>query len=80
VGKKGSNEADALQYHNYFIFRPGHKTNIGPGDQRNYTTITSGQSFTVPPYITHEFRTKGEPTVVEEIAYVEYDSLLGGDL
>jgi hypothetical protein len=23
VGKKGSNEADALQYHNYFIFRPG---------------------------------------------------------
>jgi mannose-6-phosphate isomerase-like protein (cupin superfamily) len=62
------------------------KTNIGPGDQRNYTTITSGQSFTVPPYITHEFRTKGEPTIVEEIAYVEYDSsdihreMLGGDL
>jgi len=62
------------------------KTDIGPGTQRNYTTITAGQSFTVPPKVTHEFRTKGVPTVIEEIAYVEYDKtdifreLVGGDM
>jgi len=62
------------------------KTNIGPGTQRNFTTITEGQSFTVAPGVTHEFRTKNVPTVIEEIAYVEYDStdifreLLGGDM
>jgi D-lyxose ketol-isomerase len=62
------------------------KTDIGPGTQRNYTTITAGQSFTVPPKVTHEFRTKDEETVIEEIAYVEYDhrdifrEQLGGDM
>ena len=62
------------------------KTDIGPDNQRNFTTITAGQSFTVPPKVTHEFRTKGEKTVVEEIAYVEFDKndihreMLGGDL
>jgi len=61
------------------------KTDIGPERQRNYTTITEGQSFVVPPGITHEFRTKDEKTIVEEIAYVELDSSdifrksLGGD-
>ena len=62
------------------------KTDIGPGTQRNYTTIYEGQSFTVPPKVTHEFRTKNLPTVIEEIAYVEYDKtdifreLIGGDM
>jgi len=62
------------------------KTDIGPGDQRNFTTITAGQSFTVSPGAKHEFRTKHVDTVVEEIAYVEYDHTdihreqLGGDL
>ena len=62
------------------------KTDIGPDEQRNFTTITQGQSFTVPPNVTHEFRTKGEPTIVEEIAYVEFDKndihrkMLGGDI
>ena len=62
------------------------KTDIGPDNQRNYTTITSGQSFTVPPGVVHEFRTKDKFTIVEEIAYVQIDSndidrkLLGGDL
>ena len=62
------------------------KTDIGPDNQRNFTTITAGQCFTVAPGVKHEFRTKGEKTVVEEIAYVKYDSSdifreqLGGDL
>jgi D-lyxose ketol-isomerase len=62
------------------------KTDIGPGDQRNFTTITEGQFFTVQPGVMHEFRTKGEKTIVEEVAYVEYDHTdihreqLGGDL
>jgi D-lyxose ketol-isomerase len=62
------------------------KTDIGPGTQRNFTTITEGQSFTVAPGTTHEFRTKGESTVIEEIAYVKYETTdihreqLGGDL
>ena len=62
------------------------KTDIGPDSQRNYTTITDGQSFTVQPGVTHEFRTKDVPTIVEEIAWVEYDhtdifrELIGGDL
>lgn len=62
------------------------KTDIGPGEQRNFTTITQGQSFTVPPKVTHEFRTKELPTIIEEIAYVEYDKtdifreMIGGDM
>ncbi len=62
------------------------KTDIGPDGQRNYTRVFPKQSFTVPPGVTHEFRTLTEYTVVEEIAYVKYDSTdihreqLGGDL
>lgn len=62
------------------------KTDIGPGTQRNKTKIFQGQSFTVEPGTMHEFRTKFEPTVIEEIAYVKYDStdifreLIGGDM
>lgn len=62
------------------------KTDIGPERQRNFTTLASGQSFTVPPGIMHEFRTQNEFTIVEEIAYVEFDTSdihrkqLGGDI
>lgn len=62
------------------------KTDIGPDCQRNFTTITQGQSFTVAPGTTHEFRTKEKLTVIEEIAYVKYDTTdifreqLGGNL
>ena len=62
------------------------KTDIGPNGQRNYTTITDGQTFTVPPGVTHEFRTLDRDTIVEEIAYEEFDphdndrKQLGGDL
>jgi D-lyxose ketol-isomerase len=62
------------------------KTDIGPDNERNITKIGPEQSFTVPPGVTHEFRTGAEPTIIEEIAYVEYDShdidrkLLGGNL
>ena len=61
------------------------KTDIGPDNQRNYTTIKEGQSFCVGPGIYHEFRTNDLPTVIEEIAYVKYESsdisrkLLGGN-
>jgi mannose-6-phosphate isomerase-like protein (cupin superfamily) len=50
------------------------KTDIGPDNQRNLSIITKGQSFTVAPGVFHEFRTRDKYTVVEEIAYVKYDS------
>ena len=50
------------------------KTDIGPGDQINITRLTEGQFFTVQPNVMHEFRTVDDTTIVEEIAYVEYDS------
>lgn len=62
------------------------KTDIGPDNQRNYTTVKEGQGFNVGPGVYHEFRTNDLPTIVEEIAYVKYDSsdinrkLLGGDI
>ena len=62
------------------------KTDIGPDKQRNFTRITEGQSFTVGPGVMHEFRTYAAKTVIEEIAYVEYDKtdihreLIGGDM
>lgn len=62
------------------------KTDIGPTNQRNYTTITQGQSFTVKPGIFHEFRTGEAETTIYEVAYVKYDSgdihreQLGGDI
>jgi mannose-6-phosphate isomerase-like protein (cupin superfamily) len=61
------------------------KTDIGPGSQRNYTTIKKGQTFEVGPGVYHEFRTKDMPAIVEEIAFVSYDKTdisrnqLGGD-
>lgn len=61
------------------------KTDIGPDNQRNYAIITKGQSFSVGPGVFHEFRTRDKYTIVEEIAYVKYDSsdihrtVLGGD-
>jgi mannose-6-phosphate isomerase-like protein (cupin superfamily) len=62
------------------------KTDIGPDNQRNVTRIGPEQSFTVPPGVTHEFRTGQVETVIEEISYVEYDKhdidrkLLGGNI
>ena len=62
------------------------KTDVGPNNQRNYTTITHGQTFTVKPGVMHEFQTHEEYTVIYEVAYVEYDTrdisreLLGGDM
>jgi len=62
------------------------KTDIGPNGQRNLTTITKGQSFTVQPGIFHEFRTGDKETTVYEIAYVKYNvtdihrEQLGGDI
>ena len=62
------------------------KTDIGPDNERSYTTITQGQSFTVKPGVKHEFRTGKAETTIYEVAYVKYDSrdihreLLGGDI
>jgi mannose-6-phosphate isomerase-like protein (cupin superfamily) len=62
------------------------KTDIGPDNQRNITAIESGQSFLVGPGVLHEFRTGAFDTIIEEIAYVEYDKhdierkMLGGNL
>jgi len=61
------------------------KTDIGPEEQRNYTTIREGQYFTVGPGTYHEFRTTEKEAIVEEIAYVKYEksdicrSQLGGE-
>jgi len=75
-------------YNQFFVIkgRLQVKTNIGPNNQRNFTTISEGQTFTVPPRVTHEFRTYGEPTIIQEIAYVNYETtdihreVLGGDI
>lgn len=65
------------------------KTDIGPDNQENFTTIKAGQFFTVPPEVTHEFSTGGkflQDTIIEEIAYVKIDDAdiyrkrLGGDV
>jgi len=62
------------------------KTDIGPNNQRNIAIVTKGQSFLVGPGVTHEFRTRDKHTIIEEIAYVKYDSTdihreqLGGDI
>jgi mannose-6-phosphate isomerase-like protein (cupin superfamily) len=62
----------------------GVKTDIGPEEQ--VIILKEGQSFTVGPDVNHEFRTYGEPTIIEEIAYVKYDpsdiyrKKMGGDL
>ena len=65
------------------------KTDIGSREepqQRNFTTLQAGQFFTVQPGVTHEFRTGAIETVIEEIAYVEFNKhdihrkLLGGDI
>ena len=48
--------------------------------------ITKGQIFTTRPGEWHEFQTTGEPAILQEIMYVQYDSsdiereTLGGDL
>ena len=61
-------------------------TDIGPKGQVNVTTLSEGQFFTVEPGPNHEFRTGDQRTIIEEIAYVEYDASdinrqeLGGDL
>lgn len=61
------------------------KTDIGPDNQRNYTTVKEGQYFTVGPGVYHEFRTTDIGAIVEEIAYVKYEKAdicrqqLGGD-
>ena len=63
----------------------GVKTEIGPKAETQTTILTDKQSFTVGPDINHEFITYDSYTVVEEVAYVKYDSSdiwrlqLGGD-
>lgn len=74
-------------YNQFFVIegRLGVKTDIGP-EESNETIVERGQSFTVPPGVTHEFFTLDRRAVVEEIAYVLYDetdilrSRLGGDV
>jgi len=86
--KRCSWHSHATQYNQFFVIsgKLGIKTDIGPGEQRNLTTIGERQAFTVPPGVTHEFQTYDEPTIIEEVAYVKYDSndihrkQLGGDL
>jgi mannose-6-phosphate isomerase-like protein (cupin superfamily) len=64
----------------------GVKTDIGPKGQRQTIKMQAGQTFTVPPGVTHEFQTYDKKTIVEEIAYVKYDpsdihrNQLGGDM
>ncbi len=60
---------------------------LGVKTDKGYTTVLSpGNSFTVEPGVYHEFQTYEEPAVIEEIAYVKYDTgdihrkQLGGDL
>jgi quercetin dioxygenase-like cupin family protein len=60
---------------------------LGIKTDKGYTTkITPKQMFEVEPNITHEFQTYEEPTIVEEVAYVQYDDRdieryeLGGEL
>lgn len=75
-------------YNQFYVIsgKLGIKTDIGPDKQENIIILEKGQSFTVPPDVNHEFRTYGEPTIIEEIAYVKYDSSdiyrksMGGDL
>lgn len=75
-------------YNQFFVISGllGVKTNSGPGDECQVTKVFPGQVFTVPPGVKHEFLTYDKDTVVEEIAYVQYDSSdihreqLGGDL
>jgi D-lyxose ketol-isomerase len=63
----------------------GIKTDIGPEGQRQVTVLSPGHSFTVAPGVNHQFMTYELPTIVEEIAYVQYDESdihrlqLGGD-
>lgn len=64
----------------------GVKTEIGPGATTEVTKLFQKQSFIVGPGINHEFITYDKPTIVEEIAYVQYDESdihrlqLGGDI
>lgn len=75
-----------MAFNQFFVISGnlGVKTETG-GVHRQVTWLSPKQSFTVPPGVMHEFRTGSEPAVVEEIAYVEYDTgdihreLLGGD-
>lgn len=62
-------------YNQFFVIEGllGVKTNCGPDDLCRTTIVQPGQIFTVPPGITHEFITYDKSTIVEEIAYVQYD-------
>ena len=85
--KKCSWHSHKAAYNQFYVIegRLGIKTDIGPKEQQQTTILTPGQSFTIPPGITHQFMTYELPTIVEEIAYVEYDEgdinrkELGGD-
>ena len=47
---------------------------LGVKTDKGYTTfIKPKQCFTVEPGVKHEFRTYDAPTVIQEVAYVEYD-------
>jgi len=86
--KRCSWHKHAHAYNQFFVIsgKLGVKTDIGPNDQRQIEIVGPGQTFTVPPGVTHEFQTYEVPTVIEEIAYVAYDpsdihrTQLGGDL
>lgn len=62
-------------YNQFFVISGelGVKTNCGPKETCRVTHVFPGQIFTVPPGVTHEFKTYKYPTIVEEIAYVQYD-------
>jgi mannose-6-phosphate isomerase-like protein (cupin superfamily) len=85
--KRCSWHSHKTAYNQFYVIegKLGVKTDIGPDDQRQVTVINPGQSFTVAPGVTHQFMTHELPTVIEEIAYVRYDSSdihrkqLGGD-
>ena len=85
--KKCSWHSHQSTYNQFYVIKGklGVKTDVGPEGQCQTINITPGQSFTVPPGVTHQFMTYKLPTIVEEIAYVKYSEgdidrkELGGD-
>jgi len=50
------------------------KGKLGVRTDKGYTTVLKpGQMFTVEQDVKHEFLTYDDPTIVEEVAYVEFD-------
>jgi len=58
-------------YNQFFVI----EGELGVKTDKGYTShIAKGRGFTVEPGVKHEFQTYYEPTIVEEIAYVKYDT------